>query len=297
MQAYLSTMEAFLETQEKVMLAYMQGVSGPHGAMEPTGADRQPEAELQLQADSGPGSALAAVSPAAGAEGGSAPRYLAMEPGEAYSTGGQRPEPNLTSRLLAIISDKTGYPLDMLHEHQNLEADLGIDSIKRIEILGMLSQQLGSTAVPTEKLGSLQTVAEIVEFLSEASDTGSPAPEEDLISRAPETAATLHATVTAELPPSLRSGGRLAHLVPHQEVRVLRRLDVEEDLFLRHHTLGGQVSQIHPELLALPVVPLSMSLEMMAAAASLLTPEHHLVGMKNIQVHDWLAVARGAALI
>ena len=101
-----------------------------------------------------------------------------MEPGEAYSTGGQRPEPNLTSRLLSIISDKTGYPLDMLHEHQNLEADLGIDSIKRVEILGMLFQQLGLTTVPTENLGSLRTVAEIVEFLSEASDTESPAPEE-----------------------------------------------------------------------------------------------------------------------
>ena len=38
--------------------------------------------------------------------------------------------------LLQIVSDKTGYPLDMLDLNLDLEADLGIDSIKRVEILG-----------------------------------------------------------------------------------------------------------------------------------------------------------------
>jgi acyl transferase domain-containing protein/phosphopantetheinyl transferase/acyl carrier protein len=279
MQEYLSTMEDFLKTQEQVMLAYIQGAAVPQAGLEPPPAIRQPEVEPQGQVDSVPENGLPAASPT-------------VEPG-APMTGTQPPEQNLTSRLLAIISDKTGYPLDMLHEHQHLEADLGIDSIKRVEILGMLFQQLGSATVPTENLGSLRTVAEIVEFLSQPEETEKQTSDQAAVAREPETGSTPRAAFTPELPPVLRPGGRLTHLVPHREVRVVRRLDVEEDLFLQDHTLGGQVSQTHPDLLALPVVPLSISLEMMAAVATLLTPYPQLVGMKNIRVHDWLTVAEG----
>src|SRR5699024_11148441 len=44
--------------------------------------------------------------------------------------------------LLGIVEEKTGYPRDLLGLDQNLESDLGIDSIKRIEIVGALLQQL-----------------------------------------------------------------------------------------------------------------------------------------------------------
>jgi hypothetical protein len=40
----------------------------------------------------------------------------------------------LTDMLLAIIEEKTGYPRDMVGLDQSLESDLGIDSIKRIEV-------------------------------------------------------------------------------------------------------------------------------------------------------------------
>ncbi len=44
--------------------------------------------------------------------------------------------------LLQIVSERTGYPEDMLDLDLNLEADLGIDSIKRVEILNSLTQAL-----------------------------------------------------------------------------------------------------------------------------------------------------------
>lgn len=46
------------------------------------------------------------------------------------------------SVLLTLVSDRTGYPADMLDLDLDLEADLSIDSIKRLEIIGELSQQL-----------------------------------------------------------------------------------------------------------------------------------------------------------
>ncbi|MFO0659219.1 MAG: phosphopantetheine-binding protein [Polyangiaceae bacterium] len=37
--------------------------------------------------------------------------------------------------MLTIVAEKTGYPAEMLGADMELEADLGIDSIKRVEIL------------------------------------------------------------------------------------------------------------------------------------------------------------------
>jgi hypothetical protein len=40
--------------------------------------------------------------------------------------------------LLSVVSEKTGYPSEMLELDMDMEADLGIDSIKRVEILGAM---------------------------------------------------------------------------------------------------------------------------------------------------------------
>ncbi len=48
----------------------------------------------------------------------------------------------LTQTLLRLVSDRTGYPTEMLGLDQDMEAELGIDSIKRVEILGALQKNL-----------------------------------------------------------------------------------------------------------------------------------------------------------
>jgi acyl transferase domain-containing protein len=47
-----------------------------------------------------------------------------------------------SSTVLAIIAEKTGYPVDALAPDMDLEADLGIDSIKRVEILGAVNERV-----------------------------------------------------------------------------------------------------------------------------------------------------------
>ena len=47
-----------------------------------------------------------------------------------------------TPVLLAVVADKTGYPAEMLELGMDLEADLGIDSIKRVEILAAMRERL-----------------------------------------------------------------------------------------------------------------------------------------------------------
>lgn len=51
----------------------------------------------------------------------------------------------LIRQLLELVSDRTGYPAEMLGLEQDLEAELGIDSIKRVEILGALQKTLPAT--------------------------------------------------------------------------------------------------------------------------------------------------------
>ena len=43
--------------------------------------------------------------------------------------------------MLSVVADKTGYPAEMLGAHMELEADLGIDSIKRVEILSAIRER------------------------------------------------------------------------------------------------------------------------------------------------------------
>jgi acyl carrier protein len=78
----------------------------------------------------------------------------------------------LTSTLLDIVAEKTGYPAEMLELEMDLEADLGIDSIKRVEILGAMEERVpGLPQVETESLAELRTLAEIVSMMSSTQST------------------------------------------------------------------------------------------------------------------------------
>ncbi len=102
--------------------------------------------------------------------------------------------------LLAVVSEKTGYPVESLDLNLTLDADLGIDSIKRVEIFSTLQERLPhAPAVKSEHLGSLQTLRDIVEFLRNAHGDAAPAstsaPDAAAATPAPiPTAATTAAT-------------------------------------------------------------------------------------------------------
>jgi acyl carrier protein/NAD(P)-dependent dehydrogenase (short-subunit alcohol dehydrogenase family) len=68
--------------------------------------------------------------------------------------------------VLEIMADKTGYDVDMLETDMNMEADLGIDSIKRVEILGQVQETLNVTVTDMDALSQTETVQDVIDFMN-----------------------------------------------------------------------------------------------------------------------------------
>ncbi|MBU2430552.1 MAG: acyltransferase domain-containing protein, partial [Proteobacteria bacterium] len=69
--------------------------------------------------------------------------------------------------LMETISELTGFPVEMLEPSMNLESDLGIDSIKRVEILSKLEQQLDHIeTISSDDIAGLKTIDEIISYLA-----------------------------------------------------------------------------------------------------------------------------------
>jgi acyl transferase domain-containing protein len=75
-----------------------------------------------------------------------------------------------------------------------------------------------------------------------------------------------------------------------QEATLECTFDPQEHLFLRDHTIGGEVSTTDNSLIGLPVVALSVRVELMAEAAARLVPGEKLIGMKDVSAYRWLVV-------
>lgn len=67
----------------------------------------------------------------------------------------------------ALIAEKTGYPVDMLEDDMDLEGELGVDSIKQVEILSSLRERFPSLPeVDPEYLAEMRTIRKIADFFA-----------------------------------------------------------------------------------------------------------------------------------
>jgi acyl transferase domain-containing protein/NAD(P)H-dependent flavin oxidoreductase YrpB (nitropropane dioxygenase family)/NAD(P)-dependent dehydrogenase (short-subunit alcohol dehydrogenase family) len=165
MLRYHDLMQQFLESQHSLMASYLSGSDGP---------DTRLLLPLKEFEQGNGHSQPPIVGPAVPATDGTpahAPADHAESPAERYDRD------RLTDRLLGLVSQRTGYPKDMLGLDVDLEADLGIDSIKRIEILSEVTADLGTdaqsmaTEVEMEKLTVIRTLRGIIDYLDNALTT------------------------------------------------------------------------------------------------------------------------------
>ncbi|WP_046224391.1 type I polyketide synthase [Vibrio sp. ECSMB14106] len=99
--------------------------------------------------------------------------------------------------MLSVVADKTGYPTEMLDLAMDMEADLGIDSIKRVEILGTVQDQLPTLPeLNPEDLAECRTLGEIVTYMQSKLSAAAP-----VATAKAESVTPIAETATAELPP------------------------------------------------------------------------------------------------
>src|SRR5262245_46353825 len=67
--------------------------------------------------------------------------------------------------VLSVIAEVTRYPREILEPSAQLEEDLGIDSLKRAEILAVLSARLGRPDMLSAPQVPLRTIADMVQAL------------------------------------------------------------------------------------------------------------------------------------
>ncbi|HVH22093.1 MAG TPA: SDR family NAD(P)-dependent oxidoreductase, partial [Pseudonocardia sp.] len=67
--------------------------------------------------------------------------------------------------ITALISERTGYPIEMIEPDLDLERDLSIDSIKRTELAGELATRYGLAPTQIDQLTQIRTAAELAERL------------------------------------------------------------------------------------------------------------------------------------
>ena len=214
MLQFQNLMSRFLDTQRSVMLSYLQGspaAAASQAAPTMTGgwtspapvafqpAAAQPAAPTPMPATFQPPALPAAAPslpafqmprPAAPVAPPPMPTPVAATPAPAPTP---RPAPvaapalspfskeELTAALRDIVAERTGYPAEMLDLAVDIEAELGIDSIKRVEILGAFQkqalradQQIDQEAM--DRLTAIKTLGGIVDWIHQAISEGAPPP-------------------------------------------------------------------------------------------------------------------------
>jgi phosphopantetheine--protein transferase-like protein len=263
--ANLHTMERFLAVQQEIMKAFLTGQTAapPAAATLPPSV---PPSSQRLQATMPTPTPREDHQTPLRVETSPSPNGMGEEQPATVQADGHGAA-TTADLLLQLISERTGYPTEMLALNLDLEADLGIDSIKRVEILGSFQQQTGLLkSEDMEGLSSRRTLQDVLDFFAvppAASETVSPLP------------LPFVETIVA-----LKTG----------ELAARCEIDLDKHLFLRDHTLGRQISLTDPTLSGLPVMPLTMSMEMLAEAAATLAPGKCLVGMQNIRTYRWIAL-------
>lgn len=89
-----------------------------------------------------------------------------------------RPSSATLDIIMEVVSRETGYPRDMLNPAMDLEADLGLDSIKKVEIMAALSERLPQVEAQStaEVMAGLRTLGDLAGLAGDSTPPPAPAP-------------------------------------------------------------------------------------------------------------------------
>ena len=102
---------------------------------------------------------IAPTKPAAGV-----PAPVAVAP-EVTTAAPPAPHDDVKARVLSLVAEKTGYPTDMLDLDLDLEADLGVDTVKQAEVFAAIRESYGIPRDDSIRLREFPTLAHVIKFV------------------------------------------------------------------------------------------------------------------------------------
>src|SRR5437660_1022440 len=128
----------------------------------------------------------------------------AVEASAAAPFAGDQLSDSVKERVLALVVEKTGYPKDMLDLDLDLEADLGVDTVKQAEMFAAIREIYNIPRDESRKLRDYPTLAHVIRFVFEK--------RPDLINATPAPAPVQPAVIKEEDVKSTASVGSPAEL-------------------------------------------------------------------------------------
>ncbi|MCC8145100.1 MAG: SDR family NAD(P)-dependent oxidoreductase [Bacteroidales bacterium] len=189
MMEYLANMKSVIQDQRDVMLGYL----GQYDIAPRSEIQRTLARQAVLQQDA----SYVAVEELS-------KDTLKEESGKTQNPLSSLTEEELKNILLEVVSDKTGYPIEMLGMDMDLEADLSIDSIKRMEIIGGLRDKFEVTDDIDEsedgfaKLASIKTLNQLIAWLKELGESAGNNVSGELALKPGDTEITPHEEIREE---------------------------------------------------------------------------------------------------
>jgi acyl transferase domain-containing protein/NAD(P)-dependent dehydrogenase (short-subunit alcohol dehydrogenase family) len=206
MTSYHAMMTEFLRVQESVMRAYLQNggaalpaTSMPQMQMPAPVAQPIPQPVAQPMAAPVPQPVAAPVAASVAVVEAPAPA-----PAPEATPAAAMTRDGTLAAFVQIVAEKTGYPADALDPDQALEADLGVDSIKRMEILSTMQKSLPDELAQAmradmDAISQLATMREIVDYVFDnagvAATTGAAPEATDPFDQAGEAETTARAVL------------------------------------------------------------------------------------------------------
>jgi malonyl CoA-acyl carrier protein transacylase len=104
----------------------------------------------------------------------------------------------IKATVLAAVSEKTGYPPEVLDLDLDLEADLGVDTVKQAELFAMIRGKYNIPRRDDLRLSDYNTLAKVIHFVDEAIHAIAPAQKMEVEVEAPTAEASKPAVEAAE---------------------------------------------------------------------------------------------------
>ena len=92
------------------------------------------------------------------------PEPTVAEPATVTATAATPTDDAIQDKVLEIVAEKTGYPKDMLDLDLDLEADLGIDTVKQAEMFAAIRAAYNIPRDENLKLRDFPTLAHVIQF-------------------------------------------------------------------------------------------------------------------------------------